>query len=194
MNFIQIASSVERGAYYYDPVNDIAYHVPYEELLELNNVQFKRLFGLLVCSAIVVAAIIVFINGIQHEQNISLPLWLLTIVAVLSSCMLCQFVRCHQKKISDTIQSRYSILSEGINLAQEIKQGGKVYFKILAYIAFLFCMAILSLNLLKDSPDILLEIFFVAFFDTGAMMITILQPFGKIRAYSKIKKGECHHG
>lgn len=194
MNLVQIATSVDHGAYYYNTTTNDVYHVPYEELLELNNVRSMRLFSLLIFCTLFVTVIVEFAHNVHHEYSVSLPIWLLMTMTFFSSYILYRFVKRHQKRISSLIQVRHPVLLQRIDLIQEIKHGRKTYFKILAYIIFLFCTAILSLVLLKETPDILLEMFFVSFFDTGVMMMAILQPFGKILAYSKIKKGGHNHG
>lgn len=186
MEFVQIATSIERGAYYYDISTDNVYHVPHEELLEMNNVRSIRLLVLLACSIFVVTMIVEYVSSIQYMYDTSLPLLLLMTIVILSSCMFYWLVKRHQKKIFSLIQNKYPVLSQEIDLMEEIKLGCKTYFQLGIYIIFLFCTAIISLKLRSESPDILLDIFSVAFLNTSIMMIAILQPLGKVRVYLRI--------
>lgn len=186
MEFVQIATSIERGAYYYDISTGNVYHVPHEELLAVNNVRPVRLLISLACSTLVVAIIVEYVSSIQYMYDTSLPLLLLMTVAVLSSCVFYWLVKRHQKKIFNLIQNKYPVLSQEIDLMEEIKLGCKTYFQLGVYIIFLFFASLISLRLRSEAPDILLDIFSVAFFDTSIMMITILQPLRKVRAYLRI--------
>lgn len=186
MELVQIAASTERGAYYYDLSTDKVYHVPNEELLELNNIRFSRLLGLLICSALVVVVIVECAIFFQNIYEYYLHLLPLVVIAVFSSCGFWRLVKLHQKKLSYSIKNRRPISIKEINLMEEIKFGCKTYFQLGIYIVFLFCAAIFSLNLRSESPDILLDIFSVAFFDTSIMMIAILQPLRKVRVYLRI--------
>lgn len=186
MKLVQIATSTERGAYYYDISTDNVYHVPYEELLEVNNVRSTRLLILLACATLVVAIIVEYISSIQYMYDTSLPFLMLATIAILSSCIFYWLVQCHRRKLHTLIQNMYPALSQKIDLMEEIKLGCKAYFQLGIYTIFLFFAAIFSLNLRSESPDILLDIFSIAFFDTSIMMIAILQPFRKVYVYLRI--------
>ena len=111
MEFVQIATSIERGAYYYDISTGNVYHVPHEELLAVNNVRPVRLLISLACSTLVVAIIVEYVSSIQYMYDTSFPLLLLMTVAVLSSCLFYCLVKRHQKKIFNLIQNKYPVLS-----------------------------------------------------------------------------------
>ncbi len=57
MNLVQISTSTKYGAYYYDLSTREIYRVPYEDLLELNNVRFTNLIGGLIGGIVVVVGI-----------------------------------------------------------------------------------------------------------------------------------------
>ena len=58
----------------------------------------------------------------------------------------------------------------------------------------LFCAAVACLALLSQSPTFQLALLFLIFFDAGVMVITILQPIGKLSAYSRLKKQSADAG
>ena len=65
MNLVQISTSTENGAYYYDLSNGQIYRVPQEDLLELNNVRFTSVIGGLV------GGILVVIGMFGYAENLS---------------------------------------------------------------------------------------------------------------------------
>ncbi len=191
MNLVQISTSTEYGAYYYDLSTREIYRVPYEDLLELNNVRFTNLIGGLIGGIVVVVGIFEHTKNLRYG-NRSLSLLLLLIVWVLSSCLLCWLTKSNQKRISRLIRDRYRTLNEDLDLSQILKRGCKVYIQLAVYCVFLFFLTIASLSISITSSSVLYALFSIVCFDTGVMMIAILQPLEKIVAYSRIKRRYIH--
>lgn len=187
MSLVQIAASIENGAYYYDLTSGQIYRVPHEDLLELNNVRFTNVIGGLIGGILVVMGILSYAKNLRYGDS-PLALRLLLVVWVLSSCLFCWLVKNNQKRISRLIRDRYRALHEVLSLRQVVKQGRKAYIQLSVYCVFLFFFAIVSLSISVTSASALYALFSIVFFDTGVMVITILQPFGKIIAYSSIRK------
>lgn len=191
MNLVQISTSTEYGAYYYDLSTREIYRVPYKDLLELNNVCFTNLIGGLIGGIVVVAGIFECAKNLRYG-NSSLSLLLLLIVWALSSCLLCWLAKSNPKRISRLIRDRYRTLNEDLDLSQILKRGCKVYIQLAAYCVFLFFLTIVSLSISITSSSVLYALFSIVCFDTGVMMIAILQPLGKIAAYSRLKRRYIH--
>lgn len=191
MNLVQISTSTENGAYYYDLSNGQIYRVPQEDLLELNNVRFTGVIGGLVGGILVVIGMFGYAENLRYG-NRPLVLLFLLIAWVLSSWLTRWLVKNNQKRISRSIRDRYRALNEVPNLRQIMKRGRKVYIQLSVYCVFLFFFAIYALSISVTSDSVLYALFSIVFFDTGVMMITILQPFGKIIAYSGIRKRYTH--
>ncbi len=191
MNLVQISTSTEYGAYYYDLSTREIYRVPYEDLLELNNVRFTNLIGGLIGGIVVVVGIFEYTKNLRYG-NRSLSLLLLLIVWVLSSCLLCWLTKSNQKRISRLIRDRYRTLNEDLDLSQILKRGCKAYIQLAVYCVFLFFLTIASLSISITSSSVLYALFSIVCFDTGVMMIAILQPLEKIVAYSRIKRRYIH--
>lgn len=187
MNLVQIAASVEYGAYYYDFSTNKIYHVPHEDLLELNHVRFANLTGWLIGSAVVVTGMVKYVKNLRYS-NRSHSLLLLLTVLVLSSCLFYGLAKSNQKRISHFIRDRYRAVNENLDLRQIVRHGRKAYVQISVYCVFLFFFAVVSLSESVTSASALFAFFSIVFFDTGVMMITILQPLGKIAAYFNIKR------
>ena len=191
MNLVQISTSAENGAYYYDHSTGQIYRVPQEDLLELNNVRFTSIIGGLVGGILVVIGMFGYAKNLRYG-NRPLALLLLLIAWVLSSCLMGWLVKNNQKRISRLIRDRYRALNEVSNLRQIIKHGRKVYIQLSVYSVFLFFFAIFALAISVTSASALYALFSIVFFATGVMVITILQPLGKIIAYSSIRKKYNH--
>lgn len=194
MNLVQIATSVEHGALYYDPSARKIYYVPYTDLLDLNNVRFTNLTGWMFGSLAVVIGIVMFIQNKQYTQNISQLLLLLLFILILSSCAIIWAVKRNQNRISCLIREKYHTIDYNSNLSHKMKCGQTIYKKIGIYTVFLFCFAVVSFGILVQSSEILFAFSFVTLFDASVMMIAILQPLGKISAYFNIKRGGCDNG
>lgn len=191
MNLVQISASIEYGAYYYDLSNGQAYHVPHEDLLELNNVRFTNVIGGLIGGILVVIGMFGYAKNLRYGDS---PLALLVLLAagVLGSCLLWWLVKNNQKRISRFVRDRYHALNEDLNLRQIIKQGRRAYIQIAVYSIVLFFFAIISFSISIASASALYALFSIVFFDTGVMMTAILQPLGKVIAYSRIKRKYNH--
>lgn len=191
MNLVQISTSTEYGAYYYDLSTRKIYHVPYDDLLELNNVRFTNLIGGLIGGIVVVVGMIEYAQNLRYGDR-PLSLLLLLVVWVLSSCLLCWLAKSNQKRISGSIRDRYRTVNEDLDLIQSVKHGRKAYIQVSLYCVFLFFFAIVSLSISVTSASVLYALFSIVSFDTGVMMIAILQPLGKIAAYASIKRRYDH--
>ena len=194
MNLVQIATSVEHGALYYDLSARKIYYVPYTDLFELNNVRFANLTGWVFGSTAVVIGIVMFIQNKQYTQDISHLLLLLLVILILSSCAIIWAVKRNQNRISCLIREKYRTIDYSLNLSHKMKCGQTIYKKMGIYTVLLFCFAIVSFGILVQSSEILYAFSFVTLFDAGVMMIAILQPLGKLSAYFNIKKGGYNNG
>ena len=187
MNLVQIATSVEHGAYYYDFLTCKIYHVPYEDLLNLNEVRFSNLLGWMLGSSMAMIGVIHYAQDMQLKQNFA-TLFFLVVGLVLSAAIIVWGIKRNQKRISGFIRERYRTVKQDLDLIEKLKYGQKDYVKIAVYIIFIFCLAISCLLFLVQTAEALFFFFFVISLDAGVLMIAILQPFGKIAAYFTIKK------
>lgn len=194
MNLVQIATSKEYGAYYYDFSTSKIFYVPHDDLLELNNVRFSNLTGWFIGSLVVTMGIIGYVKNLQFDHSSSLLFLLVLIASIVSSALLCWLVKSNQKRISCLIRDRYRTAKHHLNLVQALRHGRKIYVQLSIYVVILFIMAFISLGISLGSSDILFALFTIVFFDSGTMMTTILQPFGKIAAYFRVKKTISDHG
>lgn len=191
MNLVQISTSTENGAYYYDLSNGQIYRVPQEDLLELNNVRFTSVIGGLVGGILVVIGMFGYAENLSYG-NRPLALLLLLMAWVLSSCLMRWLVKNNQKRISRLIWDGYRALNEVPNLRQIMKHGRKVYIQLSIYSVLLFFFAIAALSISITSSSVLYALFSIVFFATGVMVVTILQPIGKVIAYSRIREKYYH--
>jgi len=173
MNLVQIAASTEYGAYYYDPSTSKIYHVPYGDLLELNNVHITSLIGGLLGGIVVAVGMIKYAKELRYGDRPASLLFLLA-VWVLSSCMLWWLVKSNQRRLGRLIRERYHVRDENLDLSQIVKRGRKAYIQVSLYCVFLFSFAVVSLSMSVTSASVLYALFSIVFFDTGVMMITIL--------------------
>lgn len=187
MNLVQISASTEYGAYYYDLSNGQIYHVPHEDLLELNNVRFTNVIGGLIGGILVVLGIFGYAKNWRYGGG-PLALLLLLTLWILSACLIYWLVRDNQKRISCFIRDRYRALKEDLHLSQILKRDRKTYIQLSVYCIFLFFLAIVQLSLSISSVSVLYALFSLVSFDAGVMTIAILQPVGKMIAYSRIKR------
>lgn len=100
MNLVQIATSVEHGAYYYDFLTCKIYHVPYEDLLNLNEVRFSNLLGWMLGSSMAMIGVIHYAQDMQLKQNFA-TLFFLVVGLVLSAAIIVWGIKRNQKRISD---------------------------------------------------------------------------------------------
>lgn len=186
MNLIQISASMQDGAYYYDRSTQEIYHVPHADLQELNNVSAASLMGGLAGGILAAAGITAWAKVLRYGDR-RVFLLLLLLAAALSSCLVFLLVKRSQKRISRLIRDRYRPLREEQVLSRTGKRGG-VYVQISVYCALLFLLSVFSLSISIASDSVLYALFSVVLFDAGVMVLAILQPLGKMLAYSGIKR------
>lgn len=187
MSFVQISASIEHGAYYYDLSTGSVYHVPHEDLLELNNVRSSNVLGGLIGGILVAAGMVGYAKNLRHgDHPLTLPL--LLIVWALSSCLFYWLAKRNQKRISRLVREQYDALPGDLNLRQIMKYGRKVSIQLGIYCTALFFAAIVSWSISVTSASVLYALFSIVCFDTGVMMMTILQPIGKLLARFSMKR------
>lgn len=190
MNLVQISASPEYGAYYYDPSAGKVYHVPYEDLPELNNVRMPNLAGGLIGGLAVSIGMVGYAKDLRYNGHPLAPL-LLLLVWIFTSCLVVGLVKGNQKRISRSIREQYRPVCGDLDFAQIMRHGQKLYMQIAAYCVFLFTFTVLSLCISAAEDSVLFALFSIVFFDTGVMMTVILQPLGKLKACSKLKRRDC---
>jgi len=181
MNLVQLSTAADRGAYYYDPTNGSLYHVPRGELLKLDPVGLPQLLGVPVVSLLLVMGIVHFTRGLRYDA-IS-PLLLLAVLPV-SACLPLWLVRRWQRRVSRTIREGYRPVA-GVEPGRFSR---RIYGMLLVYCLFLALFALLAFGEAVGSGSLLAAFFAVVFFDAGAMVLAILQPIGKLRAYTTLKR------
>jgi len=187
MNLVQISTSIENGAYYYDPATGEIYHVPCGDLLELNHVNLSNVLGGLLGGLVVAVGMFGYAKNLHYDGQPLAPLLLLAVL-ILGACLFCWMVKGNQKRISRSIREEYRPVNGDLDWDRIMKRGRKVYVQILAYCVFLFLFAIISWCISVTSTSVMFALCTIVFFDTGVMMLAILQPLGKLSAYAKLRK------
>ncbi len=187
MDFVQIAVSMEYGAYYYELSTGRLYHIPYEELLDWSDTSFSSLTGWLIGSFLVAAGTISYTKQLHFRHHTAPLLWI-PIGSLLGAVLICCLVRSHQKKTAQRIRDRASALRRSPHIAQTIRQGRKIYIQLTVYIVVLFIMSLVCFAISVSSSQVLFALFAILFFDAGVMTAAILQPLGKMAAYTKLKR------
>jgi len=188
MNLVQISTSPKHGAYYCDPSAGEVYHVPYEDLPELNNVRMPSFAGGLIGGLAVSIGMVGYAKDLRYNGHSLAPL-LLLLVLIFTSCLVFGLVKGNQKRISRSIREQYHPVCGELDLSQIMRYGQKLYVQIAVYSVFLFTFTVLSLCISVAEDSVLFALFSIVFFDTGVMVLVILQPVGKLKARSKLKKG-----
>jgi len=187
MNLVQISTSIENGAYYYEPSDGEIYRVPYDDLLELNNVNLSNVLGGLLGGLVVAVGIFGYVKNPHYDGHPLAPLLLLAVL-ILGACLSCRMVKGNQKRISRSIREEYCPVNGDLDWSRIMKRDRKVYVQILSYCVFLFLFAIVSWCISGTSASVMFALCTIVFFDAGVMVLAILQPLGKLSAYAKLKR------
>lgn len=188
MKLVQIAASKEGGAYYFCPSCKRFYHVPHEDLMELNNVQPRSILLWLVFFISVGFGIMKLPKDMFSGSNFTLLVRGLLVISMVSSLGLCHIIKKNQIRIRGLILKNYEPADIDKELLCELKKGRKGYWKLTFYVIFLFFMSALSIIMLYEDSDAVLAIFFVVFLDSAIMLLSILQPIKKLHCFWKIKR------
>ena len=188
MDFVQIAVSVKRGGYYYDFPSGKIYFVPPGGLADQGGESAPNLLMWVAGAAFGTAGLIGLARHARQPYSAQFFLTVVLLAAAVSSGLIRWLLRRGQKQFGQSVRRQCRALTPDPALREELRRGRGIYIKLAIYAAVLFCAAVVCLALLSQSPTFQLALLFLIFFDAGVMVITILQPIGKLSAYSRLKK------